>query len=31
VHVFVERASERPAALPPPIRDALERLLDEAG
>ena len=31
VHVFVERASERPAAIPAPIRDALARLLDEAG
>jgi acyl-CoA thioester hydrolase len=30
VHVFVERASERPAAIPAPIRDALARLLDEA-
>jgi acyl-CoA thioester hydrolase len=30
VHVFVERASERPAALPPPLRKALARLLDDA-
>jgi acyl-CoA thioester hydrolase len=29
IHVFVERASERPAPLPPRIREALERLLDE--
>lgn len=29
VHVFVERASERPAAIPGPIRDALARLLDQ--
>jgi len=27
VHVFVERASERPASLPAPIREALSRLL----
>lgn len=27
VHVFVERASQRPAPIPPPIRAALERLL----
>ena len=30
VHVFVERASERPAAIPAPIRAALGRLLDGA-
>jgi acyl-CoA thioester hydrolase len=30
VHVFVERASERPAALPAPLRNALARLLDDA-
>jgi acyl-CoA thioester hydrolase len=30
VHVFVERASERPAAIPAPIRDALARLLADA-
>jgi acyl-CoA thioester hydrolase len=29
VHVFVERASERPAPIPPPIRDALTQLLDQ--
>ena len=27
VHVFVERASRRPAAPPPPLRAALERLV----
>jgi acyl-CoA thioester hydrolase len=27
VHVFVERASQRPVPIPPPIRAALERLL----
>jgi acyl-CoA thioester hydrolase len=31
VHVFVERASERPAPIPEPIRAALARLLAEAG
>ena len=30
VHVFVERASERPAPIPEQIRAALERLLDDA-
>jgi acyl-CoA thioester hydrolase len=30
VHVFVERASERPAPIPDPIRAALGRLLAEA-
>ena len=30
VHVFVERASERPSAIPEPIRAALGRLLDRA-
>ncbi len=29
VHVFVDRASERPAPIPGPIRAALTRLLDE--
>ena len=29
VHVFVERASERPAPIPGPLRDALARLLDQ--
>jgi acyl-CoA thioester hydrolase len=27
VHVFVERSSQRPMPIPPPIRAALERLL----
>jgi acyl-CoA thioester hydrolase len=27
IHVFVERASQRPVPIPPPIRAALERLL----
>jgi acyl-CoA thioester hydrolase len=31
VHVFVDRASERPAPIPGPIRAALARLLDEPG
>jgi acyl-CoA thioester hydrolase len=31
VHVFVDRASERPAPIPEPIRAALARLLDETG
>ena len=30
VHVFVDRASERPAPLPGAIRAALQRLLDDA-
>lgn len=30
VHVFVERASERPCPIPEPIRAALARLLDKA-
>ncbi len=29
VHVFVERASERPTALPEPLRACLTRLLDQ--
>jgi acyl-CoA thioester hydrolase len=29
VHVFVERASERPAPIPEPLRAALARLLDQ--
>ncbi len=29
VHVFVGRASERPAPIPTPIRDALTQLLDQ--
>jgi acyl-CoA thioester hydrolase len=29
VHVFVERASERPAPIPAPLRAALARLLDQ--
>jgi acyl-CoA thioester hydrolase len=31
VHVFVDRASERPAPIPDPIRAALARLLDRPG
>lgn len=31
VHVFVRRASERPAPIPAPIRTALARLLDGRG
>jgi acyl-CoA thioester hydrolase len=30
VHVFVDRASRRPAAIPPQVRAALERLLTPA-
>jgi acyl-CoA thioester hydrolase len=30
VHVFVDRASRRPAAIPAPVRAALERLVHEA-
>jgi acyl-CoA thioester hydrolase len=31
VHVFVDRASRRPAPIPPPIREALTRLLPRSG
>jgi acyl-CoA thioester hydrolase len=31
VHVFVDRASDRPTPIPGPIRAALARLLDEPG
>jgi acyl-CoA thioester hydrolase len=31
VHVYVDRENRRPAALPPDMREALERLLVEVG
>ena len=31
VHVFVDRAERRPTPIPPPLREALERLVVEGG